>query len=129
MNSFELTVSPRQSQYGRFASAILRVLKEAVEARVGGGQTQREIASRLDWHPSQLSRVLNGRVSNISIQTVSDLLWACDFEPREFEADPVEMLCPNAHIKAPEANFESASFYTGGSAQSYTLASVYETAA
>jgi transcriptional regulator with XRE-family HTH domain len=95
MSFFDLSVEPRDAQYGRFASSVLRVLKSAVGERLHGGQSQREIADRLGWHASQLSRVLNGRVSNITIKTVSDVLWACDYEPCEFEASPSESLCSN----------------------------------
>ena len=97
MTSFDIKIDPRDAQYGRFASAILRTLRSAVYHRVGVNHTQRDIADRLGWHRSQLSRVLNGRINNISIKTVSDILWACDFEPEEFAADPVEKLSPNHH--------------------------------
>lgn len=95
MNSFNIKVDPRDAQYGRFASMVLRTLKRAVNHRLSPDCKQADIAGRLGWHPSQLSRVLNGRVNNISIKTVSDILWACDFEPEEFSADPIEEISPN----------------------------------
>lgn len=95
MNSFVLKIDPRSAQYGRFASSLLRTLREAVGYRTNQGHRQVEIADRLGWHPSQLSRVLNGRVNNISAKTISDILWACDFEPEEFGAGPVEKICHN----------------------------------
>lgn len=97
MNSFNIKVDPRDAQYGRFASMVLRTLKRAVNHRLSPDCKQADIAGRLGWHPSQLSRVLNGRVNNISIKTVSDILWACDFEPEEFSADPIEEISPNHH--------------------------------
>lgn len=98
MNSFALKVSQKDAQYGRFVSALLRTLKGAVGDRVEAGCTQRQIAERLEWHPSQLSRVLNGRVSNLTARTISDILWACAYEPVEFDAHPVEAVSDNCVV-------------------------------
>lgn len=97
MSSFSIKIDPRDAQYGRFASMVLRTLQLAVHHRIEGGCKQGDIAERLGWHKSQLSRVLNGRVENVSIKTVSDILWACDFEPEEFSADPMEEISANHH--------------------------------
>jgi hypothetical protein len=96
MSSFRLNFDPRDAQYARLASNILRVLKLAVGTRVANGATQAQISDRLGWKKGQLSRIVNGRVSNITIRTFSDVLWACDFEPSEITADPLELLVSGA---------------------------------
>jgi transcriptional regulator with XRE-family HTH domain len=95
MTSLKLKIDPREAQYGRFASNVLRLLNEAVSFRIAQGLNQSSISQRLDWKKGQLSRILSGRVSNITIKTLSDILWACDFEPDEIRADPAESLSPN----------------------------------
>ena len=87
--------NPREAQYGRFAIAVLATLREAVSRRTEEGMKKKEIADRIDMHPSSLTRLLNGRVPNITIKTISDVLWATEFEPVEFSADALEDLSPN----------------------------------
>lgn len=82
--------SPRDAQYGRFAFAVLAALREAVKRRTDEGLTRKAIADRIDMEPSSLTRLLNGRVPNITIKTISDVLWAAEFEPIEFSADALE---------------------------------------
>lgn len=85
----------REAQYGRFASNILRVLREAVDRRVDEGETKASLAHKLGWNRSQLSRLLNGNVGNITIKSISDILWAARFEPEDFEAMAHEDISPN----------------------------------
>ena len=100
MNFFKLEVDPRDAQYGRLASSVLRTLKLAVGKRIDDGQTQQELADRLGWDKGRLSRILNGRVKNITIKTVSDVLWACEAEPTDFDFDFVEDISPNGVVIA-----------------------------
>jgi transcriptional regulator with XRE-family HTH domain len=95
MNSFAIKVDPREAQYARLAFGVLRTLREAVDRRVNEGLTKSMIAQRIGCDKSTLSRVLNGRVRNVTLKTVSDILWATDFEPAEFGADALEELSPN----------------------------------
>lgn len=95
MNSFAIKVDPREAQYARLVFGVLRTLREAVDRRVGEGLTKTTIADRIGCDKSALSRVLNGRTRNLTLKTVSDILWATDFEPVEFDADAMEDLSPN----------------------------------
>ena len=85
----------REAQYGRFASNVLRVLREAVDRRVNEGETKASLAAKLGWNRSQLSRLLNGNVGNITIKSISDILWAARFEPEDLEAMAYEDISPN----------------------------------
>lgn len=103
MSSFSLNVDPRDAQYARFAGSVLATLRCAVMRRVSEGLSQKEIGDRIDMDKSALSRVLNGRVRNITIKTVSDILWATEHEPVEFHADGFEDLSLDhvpAHLNA-----------------------------
>lgn len=95
MNSFVIKVDPREAQYARLAFGVLRTLREAVDRRVSEGLTKSAIAQRMNSDKSSLSRVLNGRTRNLTLKTISDILWATDFEPVDFEADPLEDLSAN----------------------------------
>jgi len=95
MKSFDLKVDPREQFYARFASNILGALRTAVGTRVSEGMSQQEIAEKIGCHKSSISRTLNGRVNNVTIKTVSDILWACSAEPRQFEFDFLEDLQAN----------------------------------
>lgn len=95
MNSFAIKVDPREAQYARLAFGVLRTLREAVDRRAREGLTKVAIADRIGCDKSALSRVLNGRTCNLTLKTISDILWATDFEPVEFEADALEDLSPN----------------------------------
>lgn len=100
MSSFVRKTDPRQAQYARFALSVLSTLREAARRRSEEGLLRKEIADRIEMHPSTLARLLNGRVRNITIKTISDVLWATEYEP-EFFADAIEDLCPNrrpAHL-------------------------------
>ena len=95
MSSFAIKVDPREKQYARLAFRVLSTLRCAVDRRTSEGLTKSAIADRVGMDKSALSRVLNGRVRNLTLRTISDILWATDFEPVEFDADPLEDLSPN----------------------------------
>jgi transcriptional regulator with XRE-family HTH domain len=95
MSSFAIKVDPREAQYARLVFRVLATLRNAVDRRVDEGLTKSAIAERMGKDKSALSRILNGRTRNITLKTVSDILWAVDHEPIEFDADPLELLSPN----------------------------------
>jgi hypothetical protein len=95
MSSFAIKVDPREGQYARLVFGVLRTLREAVDRRTSEGLSKTQIAERIGCDKSALSRVLNGRTRNLTLKTVSDILWATDFEPVEFGADALEDLSPN----------------------------------
>jgi transcriptional regulator with XRE-family HTH domain len=95
MSSFAIKVDPREAQYARLAFAVLKTLRRAVDRRADEGLTKSAIAKRIGKDKSALSRILNGRTRNLTLKTVSDILWAVDYEPTEFEAEPLEELSPN----------------------------------
>lgn len=105
MNSFELKIDPRESQYARLAGQVLRTIRSAVDRRVNEGVSQNEIARRISMDKGSLSRVLNGRISNLTLRTISDILWATEHDPVEFSADAIEDISPNycpVHMRAAD---------------------------
>lgn len=88
-------IDARRAAYARLASRVLEGLNDAVQRRVAEGISRSEIADRLGCHRSRLSRVLNGTVPNLTLRTISDILWATDYESRDFVADPLEELTAN----------------------------------
>ena len=97
MNSSQPLVDNRGAAFARLASRVLETLNEAVEHRKNEGQTLTQLADRLGCHRSVLTRVLNGTSSNLTLRTVSDILWAADYDPQDFKADPIESICGNGH--------------------------------
>lgn len=95
MNSFAFKVDPREAQYARLVFGVVGTLREAVARRSKEGLSKTAIAARIGRDKSALSRVLNGRTRNLTLKTVSDILWACEFEPIEFDADALEDLSAN----------------------------------
>lgn len=93
--SFEFKVDDRDLKYGRLASGILAMLRGAVDHRVSQGESKASIANRIGRDRSSLSRILNGRVPNLTLRTISDILTATDHTPGEWEAAPDEQLSPN----------------------------------
>lgn len=93
-------VDARSAAFTRLASRILETLNDAVEKRTRSGATRTQIAAKVGCHRSQLTRVLNGSVKNLTLRTISDILWATDFEARDFEAEPVETINPNCSTLA-----------------------------
>ncbi|WP_374284850.1 helix-turn-helix domain-containing protein [Novosphingobium sp.] len=89
-------VSQRQAAFGRLVASVVSTLNFAIEARKSEGQTSKEIAEKIGCHKSALSRVLNGTTRNITLKTISDILWATDFEPIPFSAERLEDICPNS---------------------------------
>jgi DNA-binding phage protein len=95
MFSQEPLVDARHAAFSRLASRVLESLNEAVEKRSRAGVSRTKIAEKIGCHRSQLTKVLNGSTSNLTLRTISDILWATDFDPRDFRADPVEDLTLN----------------------------------
>jgi transcriptional regulator with XRE-family HTH domain len=107
-------VDERGAAFGRLASRILEVLNDAVDYRRERGDTLKDMAMRIGCHRSLLSRTLNGTSPNLTIRTISDILWAAHFEPQDFAADPIELLSPNgAHESyVGEEYFNDVSYLT-----------------
>lgn len=95
MSYLQFQIDPREAAYGRLVSSVLGALRSAVAKRVAGGQAKADIAKEADLSAGHLSRVLNGSVRNITLRTVSDLLWATRHDPRDFAADAYEDLNHN----------------------------------
>lgn len=101
-------VDSRRAAYARLASRVLECLNEAVELRQSNGATRSQIAEKLGYHRSQLSRILNGTTPNLTLRTISDVLWATDCEPTDFTADPIEQLSQNCPtFAAIDGEYES----------------------
>lgn len=99
-------VDAQGAAFGRLVSRVLETLNEAVDYRRPGGATASSIADKLDCHRSVISRVLNGTTRNLTLRTISDILWAADFEPKDFEAEPVELISPN-WVASPLAEMDN----------------------
>lgn len=110
MNFFHYQIPPREAAYGRLVANVLGTLRRAVDRRVKEGHEKGEIASRAELSASHLSRILNGNVSNVTLRTVSDLLWATDFDPQDFTADALEDISSN---KPPALAFPMKDARTG----------------
>lgn len=95
MTSSQPLTDQRGAAFARLASRVLEALNEAVDHRRQEGQTITELANKLDCHRSVMSRVLNGTSANLTLRTISDILWATNYEPQDFKADPIECLCGN----------------------------------
>jgi DNA-binding phage protein len=95
IQSSPLPVSQRSAAFARLASRVLEALNNAVDIRRAEGQTLSSIAAKIGRDRSALTRALNGTSSNLTIRTISDILWATNFDPRDFEADPIESISPN----------------------------------
>jgi hypothetical protein len=122
MNYFQFKIDPREAAYGRLVAGVLGVLRKAVAMRVDEDVTKAEIAEAANLSAGHLSRILNGNVRNLTLRTVSDLLWATRHDPKDFEADAFECLSPNgsdesyaaAVATTPKATF-SGIVISGGS--------------
>ena len=88
-------VDERGAAFGRLASRVLETLNEAVDLRRAQGETITAIAYHIGCHKSLLSRILNGNTSNLTLRTISDILWATRHDPQDFRADPIELISPN----------------------------------
>lgn len=92
---FDYEVDECELQYGRLASDVLVTLQEAVELRCKHGETKSGLAAAIGKNRSQLSRILNGSIKNLTLKTISDILWATRHRPNDFQAQPYEKLCAN----------------------------------
>ena len=88
-------VDSRKAAFARLASRVLETLNEAVSTRREEGQTISAIADRIGCNRSSITRALNGSSANMTLRTISDILWAADFDPQDFSADPIEKISPN----------------------------------
>ncbi len=100
MNSSLPLTNQRGAAFTRLASRVLEALNEAVNHRREEGQTLTQIADRLGCNRSVLTRVLNGTSSNLTLRTISDVLWAANYDPQDFKADPVEKLARSTRASA-----------------------------
>jgi hypothetical protein len=107
MTSSQQLVSSKGAAFARLASRVLEALNEAVDYRRDQGQTLTGISEKIGCHRSALTRALNGTSANLTLRSISDILWAVDFDPKDFSADPVESISPNWICTA--TNVESAS--------------------
>ena len=88
-------VDSRKAAFARLASRVLETLNEAVATRKDEGQTLTAIADRIGCNRSSVTRLLNGSSANMTLRTISDILWATNFDPQDFSADPIEKISPN----------------------------------
>lgn len=88
-------VDSRKAAFARLASRVLEALNDAVSTRKDEGQTLTVIADRIGCNRSSLTRTLNGSSANMTLRTISDILWATNFDPQDFTADPIEKISPN----------------------------------
>lgn len=95
MKSSQPLVDDRSAAFSRLAARVLSTLNDAVDHRKDEGETLTSIADRIGCNRSLLSRTLNGNSRNLTLRTIADILWATDFEPRDFAADPIESICQN----------------------------------
>jgi antitoxin component HigA of HigAB toxin-antitoxin module len=88
-----------QRDYARERGAI--VLTEAIgDAMEAANLNRSELAERLGRHKSYITRALSAR-QNITIKTLSDLLWACGMEIESLQLAPVgEALLPRAEAES-----------------------------
>lgn len=95
MNSSPHHNKQREAQYGRLVMNVLNALNQAVARRQSEGETRTYLAEKIGCDRSQISRTLNGNVKNITIRTISDILWAARHEPEDFSVDAFEDISPN----------------------------------
>ena len=86
-----------QRDYARERCAI--VLTEAIGDAMEAAHINRSVlAERLGRHKSYVTRALSAR-QNITLKTLSDLLWACGMEIESVQLAPVgEALVPRAKV-------------------------------
>ena len=93
MTSSQPLIDQRGAAFARLAARVVETLNEAVDRRRAQGITPASIAKRIGHHRSALSRALNGSSSNLTLRTISDILWATDHDPAGFAAYPLEDIC------------------------------------
>jgi transcriptional regulator with XRE-family HTH domain len=110
METFEAPSRPlvdeRQAAFSRLVARIIDSLNEAVEFRACQGISKREIADKIGIDRSSLSRALNGASPNLTLRTISEILWACHFEPKDFEVQPIEGI-RTRHLSKPTVSVAS----------------------
>lgn len=120
-------VDQREAQYARLVFNVLNALNDAVRKRQNEGQTRAALAAKIGCNRSQLSRVLNGNIPNLTIKTISDILWAARYEPVDFTVDPYEEISSNytydvpikettPEVLVPVSDYRQATFHPRGSA-------------
>lgn len=92
---FRPLVDQRGAAFARLVSRVTDTLNRAVEHRKSEGVTLKAAADKIGVHRSALSRVLNGTSRNLTLRTISDILWALEYEPQDFDADPLESINPD----------------------------------
>jgi antitoxin component HigA of HigAB toxin-antitoxin module len=92
-----LPTDSEQRDYARERCAI--ALTEAIGDAMDAAHLNRSVlAERLGRHKSYVTRALSAR-QNITIKTLSDLLWACGMEIESVQLAPVgEVLLPSAKV-------------------------------
>ncbi|KRA80465.1 hypothetical protein ASD76_14950 [Altererythrobacter sp. Root672] len=93
-------VDERGAAFGRLVSRVLEALNDAVDYRRSEGVTASSIAEKLGCHKSVISRVLSGATRNLTLRTISDILWAVEFDPKDFQAEPIESLASICTIES-----------------------------
>lgn len=86
--SFEFEIDPKEAASAEFMTRVHRILlREMMKAAKVHRISRADVARILEVDKSVVSRALNGK-SNLTIRTISDLLWAIGSEP-EFDACPI----------------------------------------
>lgn len=78
--SYQLKISKRKSQAGRFISKTHKeLLKAFLFVSQKSGLTQQKLAEKLEMDRSTVNRILLGE-GNLTLRTISDIAWAleCD---------------------------------------------------
>jgi transcriptional regulator with XRE-family HTH domain len=76
MNSYRRKLHPAKRDYVRLVGELHVQLEDAYsEENARDGVTKAEIAGRLNWHKSVITRIFNGQ-SNITLRTLAYLAWA-----------------------------------------------------
>lgn len=83
-------VDKRQAAFARLVARVVDSLNEAVTHRVSNGATKSALAAKIGCDKSSLSRALRASDQNLTLKTISDIFWACDYEPEDFDASPIE---------------------------------------
>lgn len=104
MSFFDQPIDRREMAYGRLALSTLETLREVVAKRESEGETRAEIARRIGMDRSQLSRTLNGKVKNITLRTISDILFSTGHSVASLDARPWEAVTQSWNRNGPVGN-------------------------
>ena len=94
MTSSQPLVDDRSAAFSRLVGSMVLALNKAVDRRKREGVTASQI-DIIGCDKGALSRVLNGTTRNITLRTISDILWATSHDPEPFSVDAIEDICPN----------------------------------